>query len=419
MKISVIIPTHNRAETLRNAIESIILLLGEAVFELVIVDNNSTDNTKEIVESYPLLAKYVFEGRTSFTMARKTGADNATGDILLYLDDDVLVQPGSLRNIVDIFSRYPDCGIIAGRIEPKFTQEPPAWVLACQKSFNGWSLYNSETYSFLRESFQEAPSAAGPMMAIRRTAFDLARGFPPDTVGVETNKGKKSFNKLYIGPGDYGLCLRVRELGFKVYFSENIAVLHVIPSVRFTVEFWRSRVIGEAYQEAISNRGFFKLSLFKRCITRLRYEYHLHQLEQAVLLRLKKNNSGAPLVELGSDELWLHFYKAYLDMDFVLRRYPKLWKFLWEIGNSGVSDREYDEVVDNLPMEYRHLVSSEFIYDATLINSLPAYNKIIKNRGYYLESRTIFFSNKNISKLMVKLFQILKKLKFYMSSSKV
>lgn len=416
MKISIIIPTHNRAETLRNAIESIIPLQSEAVFEFVIVDNNSNDNTKEIVESYPRLAKYVFEGRTSFTAARKTGADNANGEILLYLDDDVLIQPGSLRNIVDIFSRYPDCGVIAGRIEPKYTQKPPEWTLACQKSFNGWSLFNSETYSFLRQPFQEVPSAAGPMMAIRRSTFDLVGGFPPDTVGVETNKGLKSFNKLYIGPGDYGLCLRVREAGYRVYFSENIAVFHVIPPVRFTVDFWRSRMIGEAYQEAISHRGFFNLSPFKRYLTRLKYEYHLYQLEQAILLRLQKNSPSASIVELSTDELWLHFYKSYLDMDFVLRLYPKLWKFLWKIGNKGVSDEEYADVVDKLPVEYRNLVSSEFIYDATLINSLPAYERIIKNRGYYSRGKTIFFSSKIFSKLTAKIFQIIKSLRLCIRS---
>ena len=177
MKISIIIPTHNRAETLRNAIESVVQLGDEASFEFVIVDNNSSDSTKQVVESYPLVAKYVFEGKTSFSMARKAGADNSTGDILLYLDDDVLVKPGSLKHIVDVFSRYPDCGVIAGRIDPKYMEEPPAWTLECQRSFNGWSLFNSETCSFLREHFQEVPSAAGPMMAIRRTAYDTVKGF--------------------------------------------------------------------------------------------------------------------------------------------------------------------------------------------------------------------------------------------------
>src|SRR4051812_19914118 len=112
MKISIIIPTHNRADLLKNVIDSIFSIKEEADFEFVIVDNNSTDNTKQLIESYSEQVKYVFEKCTSFTRARSTGAENATGEILLYLDDDVIVNPGSLNNIVKIFSQYPDCGVI-------------------------------------------------------------------------------------------------------------------------------------------------------------------------------------------------------------------------------------------------------------------------------------------------------------------
>ena len=409
MKISIIIPTHNRAETLRNAIESIVPLQDEASFEFVIVDNNSTDHTKSVVDAYPLIAKYVFEGRTSFTMARKTGADNASGDILLYLDDDVLVKPGSLKHIVDVFSRYPDCGVIAGRIDPKYMEEPPFWTLECQKSFNGWSLYNSETYSFLSKSFQEVPSAAGPMMAIRRTVYDLVQGFPPDTVGVETNKGPKSFNKLYIGPGDYGLCMKVRDAGFKVYFSNDIAVFHVIPPVRFTVEFWRSRMIGEGYHQAISQRGFFHLGKLKAYIVRLRHEFHFFRLEDHLLSKLQNSTTGSIFIGMHPDELWLFYYKAYLDMDFVLRRHPDLWRFLWALGDNGVSDKDYKQVIEKLPNEYKDLVSSEFVYDTTPINSFYSYENIIQKRGHYRRGQTMFFAKKIIIKLLISISKILRR----------
>lgn len=409
MKISIIIPTHNRAENLKNAIESVVPLQDEADFEFVIVDNNSTDHTKSVVAAYPLIAKYVFEGRTSFTMARKTGADNASGDILLYLDDDVLVKPGSMKHIVDVFLRYPDCGVIAGRIDPKYMEEPPPWTLECQKSCNGWSLYNSETFSFLRESFQEVESAAGPMMAIRRTVYDQVQGFPPDTVGVETNKGPKSFNKLYIGPGDYGLCMKVRDAGFKVYFSNDIAVFHVIPPVRFTVEFWRSRMIGEGYQEAISQRGFFHLGKLKAYIVRLRYECHFYRLEDNFLSQLKNSTTDPLFIGVHPDELWLLYYKAYLDMDSVLRLYPNLFRFLWTLGDDGVADKDYKEVLEKLPNEYKDLVSSEFVYDTTPINSLHSFANIIQRRGLYSRGKTIFSGKKILIKLLISISKILRR----------
>ncbi len=67
MKTSIIIPTHNRADSLRRTIESVLPLMDEAEMEILIVDNNSTDHTKEVAESYSGTARYVFEESTAFT----------------------------------------------------------------------------------------------------------------------------------------------------------------------------------------------------------------------------------------------------------------------------------------------------------------------------------------------------------------
>jgi glycosyltransferase involved in cell wall biosynthesis len=382
LKISIIIPTHNRADSLRNAIDSIVPLRGEADFEFVIVDNNSTDATRQVVESYAPLARYVFEGNTSFTMARKAGADHSTGDILLYLDDDVLVRPGSLGRIVEVFSRHEDCGVIAGHIDAKYAEPPPAWALACQRAFNGWSLFNAETIPGLDSSFQEVPSAAGPMMAIRREAYDRAGGFPPDTIGVETNRGEKSFNKLYIGPGDYGLCLKARAAGFRVYYSADIAVQHVIPPVRFTIPFWRSRVIGEGYCEAITQRGFFGLTGLAAERARLRWRLRFLRDEARLLERLAQS---APADGPGvlPEELSMLYAKAYLDMDYVLRRHPSLWGFLWQIGSEGVSSANYDSVMRRLPEEYKILVGNDFVYESTPVDSPSSYRRVLGDRGFH------------------------------------
>lgn len=382
MKVSIIIPTHNRAETLRNAIESVVSLKDAAEYEFVIVDNNSSDGTREVVESYHPLARYVFEGNTSFSKARSTGAENATGDILLYLDDDVLVRPGTLDELIRIFTIYSDCGVVAGRIDPKFEGQPPDWVLKCQSSFNGWSLFNESTYSFVRSTFQEVPSAAGPMMAIRREAYLKVNGFPPDTVGVESNSGNKLFNKLYIGPGDYGLCLKVRDAGYKILYSNLAGVFHVIPPLRFSVRFWRSRMIGEGYHQAISEAEFFKPDTLSALEGKIIAKAKLIKLFR----ELKVNIRRGEVIDgesVSTQELWALYYKAYLDMVIVLSKNPMLSKFLWAIGINGVSDSEYDGVVDKLPLEYRKLVSSEFIYFEKPVSTLNSLQYIIFGRGIY------------------------------------
>lgn len=386
MKLSIIIPTHNRGDQLRTVLDSIFALEGEAQFELLIVDNNSTDNTKQIAASYDKIVRYVFEKRTSFTKARKTGEENATGEILLYLDDDVIVNPGSLRRIIEVFQAYPDCGVIAGKVLPKFIENPPKWCLECQKSFNGWSLYDPETYDFLQTDFQEVTSAAGPMMAIRRSAYQLAGGFPPDTVGVETNRGLKTFSKLYIGPGDYGLCLKIRDKGFKIYYSSDISVYHIIPPIRLTVKFWRSRMIGEGYQEAITQRGFFQLNSLNSFFKRLNFQRKYYSYEQQLFRKLRsleKNSLASRNIEgMFPEEIWVRYYKAYLDMDSVLRKFPHLWEFLWKVGYDGVDNENYDYVVNYLPREYKDLVRDDFIYDPAEISSVADYYKHIKHKGY-------------------------------------
>ena len=218
MKISIIIPTHNRSEQLEMVLKSIFKLNDKVSFEIIVVDNNSTDNTKAVCNSFKNI-KYVFEKNTAFSKARNTGAINSTGQILLYLDDDVLVNDGSLTSILKVFKENNKCGAIAGKILPKFLSKPPNWTLDCQKSFNGWSLYNNETYHFLKKDFQEVNSGAGPMIAIKKIAYDKVGGFPPDTVGIETNNKKNTFNKHYTGPGEYGLCHKLKKAGYKIYFK--------------------------------------------------------------------------------------------------------------------------------------------------------------------------------------------------------
>ena len=71
-----------------------------------------------------------------------------------------------------------------------------------------------------------------------------------------------------------------------------------------------------------------------------------------------------------------------------------MWKLLWDIGDNGVSNRDFSKILEKLPQEYKNLVSNEFINDVRPINSLRSYEKIIQNRGYYYKNQSIFFSSK-------------------------
>lgn len=375
MQISIIIPTHNRAESLRRTLDSVSVLKSEADFEIVVVDNNSTDHTKGVVGQFSSIARYVFESNTSFTRARRTGADHATGNVLLYLDDDVLVGKGSLTALLEVLSGYPDCGVIAGKILPSYECDPPDWAIACQQAFNGWSLYCPAQIPALGSGFQEVDSAAGPMMAFRRTAYDIVNGFPPDTVGVETNRGKKTFQKLYIGPGDYGICTRIRRAGLKVYYSPRVYCHHVIPTIRFTVPFWRSRMIGEGQHLAFTNREFHKMGAYQLKLERLGMESLFRSWKQKLQTRLvnsAKYLAGSGFSGMLFEELWLHYAKGYLDMDAFLDERKDVSATLWAIGLEGVSGNNFDQITSCLPSAFWNLVAPEKMYSDRLIITLDA-----------------------------------------------
>jgi len=377
MRLSIIIPTHNRADSLKRTIESVVQLWEEADFEFIIVDNNSTDHTKKVAETYSSMARYVFEGSTSFTKARRTGAENATGDIFLYLDDDVIVHPGSLKETVSIFREYPGCGVVAAKILPQYEEDPPDWALACEKSFDGWSVYHPGTMPHLGTGFQEVDWAAGPMMAIRREAYEEVGGFPPDTIGVETNSQTGTFRKLYIGPGDYGICHKIRKAGSRVYYTPKASCFHVVLKIRFTVPFWRSRMIGQAHQNAITNREFYELSKWRLWKERQKAAINYNSWKERLIQRLKSNETYFLRTKFDGmlfEELWFHYYNSYLQMDTVLSRNPGLSTFLWEIGLNGVSDSKFDQVINRFPPEFIDLIDQEKMYCDQPITSMDAFN---------------------------------------------
>lgn len=340
--ISVIIPTHNRECSLKRLLDNIFALKSKVNFEIIVVDNNSKDETRKLVKSYGKIV-YVFEKNTSFTSARHSGAISAKGSIFLYLDDDVIVNKGTLEEIQQIFCKNLDCGVAGGKILPLFEESPSEWVSNLQKSFNGLSLFD------LGEESKEVPAVPGPMMAIRRSAYDKVGGFPPDTIGVETNTARKTFKKIYIGPGDHGICFLCRQAGYKILYSPKMCVHHVIPSVRLTKTFWISRMKGEGQCNAITGRCLPALLRVEGWFLNLKVllRYYLN----AKIQRLKGDKSL-----LLPDEIWVEYYKSLLKMSWILFRNPELAKYLWNLGYDGISDEKFDVVLKEFPRAYRRLI---------------------------------------------------------------
>ncbi len=130
---SVIIATYNRAQTLRATLDSLESQCVPAGFrwELLVVDNNSTDDTRAAVESFAVAApgriRYLFEPRQGKTFALNTAVAQARGEILVFTDDDVFFDPYWLASLV---TRLREAGVACagGRIFPAWTQAKPDWL---------------------------------------------------------------------------------------------------------------------------------------------------------------------------------------------------------------------------------------------------------------------------------------------------
>jgi len=130
---TVIIATYNRARTLRTTLESLERQIVPAGFdwELLVVDNNSSDDTLDVVESFgaamPGRIRYLFERQQGKSFALNTAIARARGEILAFTDDDVLLDPHWLASLVTRLREY-GCACAGGRIFPAWAQKKPDWL---------------------------------------------------------------------------------------------------------------------------------------------------------------------------------------------------------------------------------------------------------------------------------------------------
>jgi glycosyltransferase involved in cell wall biosynthesis len=132
MNVSVVMCTYNRGPSLLQALNSVAAqtLAPSVEWEIIVVDNNSNDNTREIVaacgERNAGRIRYVFESQQGLSRARNTGIREARGQIVVFVDDDVIARPGWLHKLTSpmIEGEYAACG---GRIAAPCDFRPPAW----------------------------------------------------------------------------------------------------------------------------------------------------------------------------------------------------------------------------------------------------------------------------------------------------
>jgi GT2 family glycosyltransferase len=230
MDASVIICTYNRAESLKDTLAALIAQRPAPgrTWEVLIVDNNSWDATREVVTAtqtgWPLL-RYEFEGQQGLSHARNHGIKAALGKVLLFTDDDVLPEPDWLESTLTGLEKYQAdaCG---GFIAPIWEVPPPAWLTERFYGFLAVRTDRSDDHPI--EAASQAPFGAN--MAFRREVFDRVGGF-------DTSRGRKG--KVLASGEDGELFERILTAGLKAVFLGGSRVHHKVEAFRLRKTYLR------------------------------------------------------------------------------------------------------------------------------------------------------------------------------------
>jgi glycosyltransferase involved in cell wall biosynthesis len=132
MFLSVVVCTYNRKEYLLQCLKNIMeSSIDSSKFEVLVVDNNSTDDTDSLVGEFVQKFKNVFyfkETNQGLSYARNRAMREAGGDFILYLDDDALINPHGIEHLFDFLTQNPDAAVVGGKCVIKYLDKKPDWL---------------------------------------------------------------------------------------------------------------------------------------------------------------------------------------------------------------------------------------------------------------------------------------------------
>ena len=258
MDASIIVCTHNRAESLRDTLRALRAqqTTPDRSWELIVVDNNSHDDTRKVVEmaqqEWPLL-RYEFEQAQGLSHARNRGIVAARGEVLLFTDDDVLPEQDWLETTLRGLATYQAdaCG---GYIAPLWEAPPPAWLT--QRFYGFLAIRTDRTDDYLITDESQAPFGAN--MGMKKTVFARTGVF-------DVSRGRKG--KTLSGGEDIELFERILAAGIKAVFLGGARVHHKVEASRMTKSYLRRWRLQSSRNLAIignrpSGRRIFNIPLY-------------------------------------------------------------------------------------------------------------------------------------------------------------
>ena len=249
--LSVVLCTYNRADLLVDALQALVDQSADSPpYEVVVVDNNSTDRTREVVESFVPrgIVRYTFEPRQGLSSARNHGTSVARSELVAFTDDDVRVTPTWVRTIVDGFAANPDAAIVGGRVEADWPEPPPPWLRETGDA-------PLALLDFGDDPFRITPARPvcliGANIAVRRQLLERLGGFSTALQRVRDGIGSTE---------DSDLQVRAIASGASAVYDPRIVVRAQVPRDRLLKPYHRAWHAGHGRFYAIMRDPAFERS---------------------------------------------------------------------------------------------------------------------------------------------------------------
>ncbi|TXC81411.1 glycosyltransferase family 2 protein [Luteibaculum oceani] len=277
LKVSVIIPTRNRAELLRGTLESIARQsLDKQFYEVIVCDNDSKDNTKSICEEYKSsfsYFKYIYTDKIGLHVGRHAGLMNSKGDYLVFADDDIEAFSRWLETIYNEFENDSNIGLIGGKNLPKFLGEVPFWIHEKwnQPNADGRVLSELSLLDLGESKKYISPNLVfGCNYSIRKKILLETEGFHPDGFPFELIK--------YRGDGESYVSNYVKKSDYKCLYHPMASVWHLVTKDRLSKNYFFKRSycqgVSDAYTKLRSENKISKDSFLQSLIKPIKKVVH-------------------------------------------------------------------------------------------------------------------------------------------------
>ena len=261
--LSVIICTYNREKYIRPLLESLAANdLPKSEYEILLVDNNCTDNTRaicgEFSKAHPgLTFRYMTEPEQGLSAARNNGIRAAHGDILVYVDDDALVDTHYLRDYAEHFASHPNTMAAGGPILPLYETEEPQWMTPYTKALlTAWMDYGKRVRKYPKGRYPGGGNAA-----YRKEVFEKVGLF-------NTNLGRKGGSLM--GSEEKDIFDKMHTLGMQVLYLPQPVLHHIIPQTKLEDPYFERLTtqigISERKRTQAISKSKYLMRLFSECV---------------------------------------------------------------------------------------------------------------------------------------------------------